>query len=88
MLDSRTIQTGISDGETQTPDYLALRISQQTFYRWKKKFAGLGVAEVRRLKLLDEKNKKLTALVADLSLDKQNLLSNSSDSVRDQKRGM
>ncbi len=48
-----------------------LGISQQTFYRWKKKFAGLGVAEVRRLKLLEEENKKLKALVADLSLDKQ-----------------
>ena len=46
-------------------------ISPQTFYRWKKKFAGLGVAEVRRLKLLEEENKKLKALVADLSLDKQ-----------------
>ena len=48
-----------------------LGISQQTFYRWKKKFAGLGVAEVRRLKLLEEENKKLKSLVADLSLDKQ-----------------
>ena len=48
-----------------------LEISQQTFYRWKKKFAGLGVAEVRRLKLLEEENKKLKSLVADLSLDKQ-----------------
>ena len=46
-------------------------ISEQTFYRWKKKFAGLGVAEVRRLKLLEEENKKLKGLVADLSLDKQ-----------------
>lgn len=33
--------------------------------------AGLGVAEVRRLKLLEEENKMLKALVADLSLDKQ-----------------
>ena len=48
-----------------------LGVSQQAFYRWKKKFAGLGVAEVRRLKLLEEENKKLKALAADLSLDKQ-----------------
>ncbi len=48
-----------------------LGISQQTFYRWKKKFGGLDVSEVRRLKLLEEENKKLKALVADLSLDKQ-----------------
>ena len=48
-----------------------LGISQQMFYRWKKKFDGLGVAEVRRLKQLEEENKKLKQLVADLSLDKQ-----------------
>ena len=48
-------------------------IAEQTFYRWKKKFLGMGVAEVRRLKVLEEENKKLKQLVADLSLDKQML---------------
>lgn len=48
-----------------------LGISQQTFYRWKKQFDGLGVAEVSRLKQLEEKNRKLKQLVADFSLDKQ-----------------
>ena len=47
-----------------------LSVSEATFYRWKKKYAGLGVAEVRRLKRLEEDNKKLKGLVADLSLDK------------------
>ena len=42
-------------------------ISEQTFYRWKKVYGGLGVGELRRLKLLEEENRKL---VADLSLDK------------------
>jgi putative transposase len=46
-------------------------ISEQTFYRWKKKYAGMGVAELRRLKQLEEENKKLKQLVADLSLDKK-----------------
>lgn len=46
-------------------------VSEQTFFRWKKKFAGMGVAEVRRLKQLEEENRKLKTLVADLSLDKQ-----------------
>jgi putative transposase len=45
-------------------------ITQATFYRWKNKFAGMGVAELRRLKQLEEENKKLKRLVADLSLDK------------------
>ncbi len=48
-------------------------ISEQTFHRWKKKFQGMGVAEVRRLRVLEEKNCKLKQLVADLSLDKQML---------------
>ncbi|GAH72898.1 unnamed protein product [marine sediment metagenome] len=48
-------------------------ISEQTYYRWRKKFAGMGVAEVRRLKVLEEENRKLKQLVADLSLDKQML---------------
>ena len=45
-------------------------ITEQTFYRWKKKFGGMGVAEVRRLKQLEEENRNLKQLVADLSLDK------------------
>jgi len=48
-------------------------IIEQTFYRWKKKFAGLGVAELRRLKQLEEENRKLKTIVADLTLDKQML---------------
>ena len=48
-------------------------ISEQTFYRWKKKYIGMGVAEVRRLRILEEENRKLKQLVADLSLDKQML---------------
>ncbi len=47
-----------------------LQISEQTFYRWKKKFGGLGVAEVRRLKHLEDEVRRLKQLVADLSLDK------------------
>jgi putative transposase len=48
-------------------------IVEQTFYRWKKKYAGLGVAELRRLKQLEEENQKLKMIVADLTLDKQML---------------
>lgn len=50
-----------------------LGISEATFYRWRKKFAGLGVAELRRLKQLEEENRQLKGLVADLSLDRQML---------------
>ncbi len=45
-------------------------ISQATFYAWREKFGGLGIAELRRLRQLEEENRKLKQLVADLSLDK------------------
>lgn len=45
-------------------------VSQATFYAWKKKFDGMGVSELRRLRQLEEENRKLKQLVADLSLDK------------------
>jgi putative transposase len=47
-----------------------LGISDATFYKWKKKYSGLGPSELRRLKQLEEENAKLKRLVADLSLDK------------------
>ena len=45
-------------------------ISQQTYYRWRKKYGGLMPSEVKRLKLLEEENNRLKRMVADLSLDK------------------
>ena len=56
-------------GESGTPVAEIVRkmgITEQTYYRWKKKFAGMSVAEVRRLKQLEEENPKLKQLVADL----------------------
>ena len=46
------------------------RISEATFYNWRKRYAGLMPSEVRRLRQLEEENAKLKRLVADLSLDK------------------
>ena len=48
-------------------------VSEPTFYAWKKKYAGLDVAEIRRLKQLEDENRRLKQLVADLTLDKQML---------------
>ncbi len=47
-----------------------LGIAEQTFYRWKKQYAGLEPEKVRELKQLRDENSKLKRLVADLSLDK------------------
>ena len=45
-------------------------ITEQTSYRWKKKYVGLEIDQVRQLKQLQEENGKLKKLVAELSLDK------------------
>ena len=50
-----------------------LGVSDATFYTWKKKYAHLGVSELRRLRQLEEENRHLKRLVADLSLKKLRL---------------
>lgn len=50
-----------------------LGISEATFYNWRKKYGGLGVSELRRLKQLEAENRRLKQMVADLSLDKHML---------------
>ena len=65
----RQAETGTAVGEV----IRKMGITEPTFYRWKKKYGGLGVGEVRELKQLREENRKLKQMVADLSLDKQML---------------
>jgi putative transposase len=48
-------------------------ISEQTFYVWKRRFAGMGVAELKKVKQLEDENRRLKSLVADLTLDRQML---------------
>jgi len=48
-------------------------VSKESYYRWKAKYGGLEVSEARRLRALEEENRKLKHLVADLTLDKQAL---------------
>ncbi|EGI16363.1 isrso12-transposase orfa protein [Escherichia coli M605] len=48
-------------------------VSEATFYNWKKKFGGMGVIELRRLRQLEDENQRLRRLVADFSLDTEML---------------
>ena len=50
-----------------------LGVSEATFYNWKKKYAHLGVSELRKLRSLEDENNRLKRLVADLTLDKHML---------------
>jgi len=66
----------LKQAELGTPVKEVIRkvgITEQTFYRWKKKYGGQGMNELRRLRQLEEENRRLRQMVADLSLDKHML---------------
>lgn len=70
------IAFALQQAEQGTPVAEVVRkmgISEQTLYRWKKKYGGLMPSEVRKLKQLQEENTRLRRLVADLCLDKEML---------------
>lgn len=50
-----------------------LGVNVQTLYRWRKKFGGMDVSDARRLRQLEDENRRLKRLVAELTLDKQAL---------------
>ncbi|HTE17622.1 MAG TPA: IS4 family transposase, partial [Armatimonadota bacterium] len=68
-----TILRAIEAGASAVETCRTFGITETTSYRWKRKYEGLDLAELRRLKQLEEENKKLKQLVADLSLDKSML---------------
>jgi putative transposase len=70
------IAFALKQAETGTPVKEVVRkmgITEQTFYRWKQKYGGMMPSDLRKLKQLEEENRQLKKLVADLSLDKQML---------------
>ena len=50
-----------------------LGVSEHTFYRWRSKYGGMEVSDARKLKALEEENRRLKHIVADLTLDNQML---------------
>jgi putative transposase len=63
----------VEDGTPVEEVCRKLGISSSTFYKWKQRYRGLLPSEVKKLKQLEEENKRLKQLVADLSLDKHML---------------
>ncbi len=66
----------LRQGESGTPVKEICRrmgITDATFYTWRKKYGGMGMTELRKMKQMEEENRQLKKLVADLSLDKQML---------------
>ena len=60
----------VESGEKVTEVCRRLGVSENTFYRWKKQFAGLNLSELRELRSLRHENAKLKQVVADLTLDR------------------
>ncbi len=60
----------IAVGKTIGQVVQALEISEQTFHRWRNQYGGMKAQEMKRLKELEQENRRLKKLVADLTLDK------------------
>ena len=65
----REAEVLLSQGMTVVEAARQLEISEQTYYRWRKEYAGLDKTKARKLKELEKENLQLKKLVADLSLD-------------------
>ena len=59
----------LSQGQTVAQACKSLGVSEQTYYRWRREYGGMGTTQVRRLKDPERENSRLKNLVADLSLD-------------------
>jgi putative transposase len=66
----READTMLAVGKTIGQVVQVLEISEQTFHRWRHQYGGMKAEEAKRLKKLDQENKRLKKLVADLTLDK------------------
>ncbi len=67
----REVEVELSKGNTIGRVCRKLGFTEQTYYRWRKKYGGLKVEQARRFKELEAENARLKKLVADLSLDKE-----------------
>ncbi len=65
----REAEVLLSQGKTAVEVSRSLNISEQTYYRWRKEYGGMGTDQAHRLKELEKENARLKKLVADLSLD-------------------
>jgi transposase len=65
----REIEIEVSRGKTTAQAVRTSGISEQTYYRWKKRYGGMGKAQAKRLKELEKENARLKLVVADQALD-------------------
>ena len=66
----REVEVRLSRGETTGLAVRAIGVTEQTYYRWRREYGGMGVDQARRLKELEKENMRLRKAVSDLTLDK------------------
>jgi transposase-like protein len=66
----REVEVRLSRGETTGEAVRAIGVTEQTYYRWRREYGGMGVDQARRLKELEKENLRLRKAVSDLTLDK------------------
>jgi len=69
----RQIEVQLAHGKSIALACKEAAISEQSYFRWRKEYGGLQIEQAKRLKDLERENARLRRLVADLSLEKQNL---------------
>jgi transposase len=66
----REVEVEVGRGKTVAEAVKKIGVTEQTYYRWKKKFGGLRIDQAKRLKELEKKNARLKRLLADAEFDK------------------
>ena len=70
VLKLRQVEVLQGQGMTVAEAVRQIGVTQQTFYRWRKLYAGMGCSQLKRLKELEKENQRLRRAVSDLTLDK------------------
>ncbi len=66
----RQVEVLVGQGQSRLDAIRSIGIVEQTYYRWRKQYGGMGTDQVRELKRLQQENKRLRRAVSDLTLDK------------------
>ncbi len=70
MTKLRQVEVLVGQGMARIDAIREVRITEQTFYRWRKQYGGMGAAQLKELKRLQKENERLRRAVSDLTLDK------------------
>ena len=70
VLKLRQVEVLVGQGMSRLDAIRQIGVTEQTFYRWRKKYGGMGTEQVKELKRLRKENERLRRAVSDLTLDK------------------